>query len=126
MDSEARCRPIVMARAGFGDRVNARCERCGSPGPLSCQHLVKRSHGGRWEPRNIVVLCGDGTTGCHGWAEKEPLAAQAEGWALASHIEPGSRPIPHVVLGPVWLDEAGGYHFHPPAGNTCVVDGVAG
>jgi hypothetical protein len=27
---------------------------------------------------NCVRLCGDGTTGCHGWAEANPAAAQRE------------------------------------------------
>lgn len=114
--SEAACKRIVYARAGLGDPDMARCEKCGSPGPLTCHHLVKRSHGGGWDPRNIVVLEGSGTTGCHGWAEAEPLAAQAAGWAYASTEEIGVRPIPHYFLGRVWLDAEGGYSFSPPPG----------
>lgn len=112
--SEGECRRIVMTRAGLGDPDMARCERCGRHSPLSCQHLIKRSHGGGWDPRNIVVLCGDGTTLCHGWAEAEPIAAQAAGWAYASTEDIGRRPIPHVVFGPVWLTVEGDYSYRPP------------
>lgn len=114
--TEAECTAIVYARAGLGDPDMARCEKCGAASPLTRQHLVKRSHGGGWDPRNIVILCGSGTTGCHGWAEGNPVEAQAAGWAYESTEELGVRPITHRFLGQVWLDVQGNYSYSPPAG----------
>jgi len=33
-------------------------------------------------PSNIGLLCGSGTTGCHGWVERNRTAAEAEGWLV--------------------------------------------
>jgi hypothetical protein len=70
---------------------------------------VKRSHGGPWTPENIVWLCGDGTRGCHGWAEANPRAAEPGGWALPSHADPAATPIDHFVFGSVLLTPDGMY-----------------
>jgi hypothetical protein len=36
------------------------------------------------DPRNLVRLCGTGTTGCHGWVESHRAFARHEGWLLRS------------------------------------------
>lgn len=106
--TEAKTRPIVYARAGLGDPAMARCEKCGSSGPLSMDHLKNRSQGGDWRPSNIVVLCGSGTTGCHGWKTQNPTAAHAAGWRLEVNEAPGVTPIQHVAWPwPVVLDDDG-------------------
>lgn len=76
-----QCKALVTARCG------GRCERCGGIG-RSFHHRKKVSQGGEWCPSNIVRLCGSGTTGCHGWVEHEPNAAEAEGW----HVRPWGCP----------------------------------
>jgi 5-methylcytosine-specific restriction endonuclease McrA len=107
--TQDRCRPIVYARAGLGDPQMARCEKCGSSGPLSMDHLKNRSQGGDWRPSNIVVLCGSGTTGCHGWKTGNPDAAWRAGWRLLRDEEPGTRPIElhSWAHWPVLLDDDG-------------------
>jgi hypothetical protein len=92
------CCRITDYRAGLGDRTCRRCEKCGSAGPLSHHHRIKRSHGGEWLPSNIVVLCGSGTTGCHGWVEHHPAEANALGWALQPHEDPLVVPVFHYPL----------------------------
>jgi len=93
--TQAQCRPIVYARAGLGDPNHARCERCGRASPLTMDHLKNRSQGGTWAPSNIVILCGSGTTGCHGWKTEWPDAAHDAHWALKRGEEPGVTPIFH-------------------------------
>jgi 5-methylcytosine-specific restriction endonuclease McrA len=106
--TQARCRPIVYARAGLGDPQAARCEKCGSAGPLSMDHLKNRSQGGDWAPSNIVVLCGDGVLGCHGWKTLYPTEARAQGWRLLRDDPVGVVPILHHALGMrVRLDDEG-------------------
>lgn len=107
--TEAEARRLVNARAG------GRCERCGAPGPLTYAHRIKRSQGGTWAPSNALRLCGSGTTGCHGWSEANPLAAQDAGIALPSHADP--RNVPALIHpAPLWrawwaLDDAGNYQL---------------
>lgn len=109
--TEAKCRPIVYARAGLGDARMARCEKCGQREPLSMHHRRKRGQGGTWAPSNIVVVCGSGTTGCHGWIERNPTNANAEGWGLGRGDPDGSK-VPLRVHNVSWcrvkLDNAGG------------------
>lgn len=52
------------------------CVRCGRQAH-SWQHRVSAGRGGPTDRFNCVPLCGDGTRGCHGWAEANPVAAQA-------------------------------------------------
>jgi hypothetical protein len=103
------CYRIVDARAGLGDPLMRRCERCGSSGPLTHHHRVKRSHGGEHMPSNVVVLCGSGTgAGCHLWAEHHPAEAEAEGWSVPSTVNPATVPIFHKAVNMrVLLDDDG-------------------
>lgn len=65
-----------------------RCVGCGSGADLTIQHRRARGMGGTTNPTiaeivNGLVLCGSGTTGCHGWAEAHPILAELLGWRLA-------------------------------------------
>ncbi len=42
----------------------------------------------RWAPSNGIAVCGDGTTGCHGWIHANPEAAQAQGWEVLTEENP--------------------------------------
>lgn len=64
---------------------------------------------------NGVLLCGSGTTGCHGEVERDRLQAMADGWIVPDHEDPTLIPIRHVTLGLVWLDDAGMYLYDPLA-----------
>lgn len=48
------------------------------------------------DPRNLVALCGSGTTGCHGWIESHRELALAQGWLIAS-LDDLDRPV--LILG---------------------------
>ena len=62
------------------------CALCGATEPLSLHHIANK-------PRddveaNLVMVCGSGTTGCHGLIEaRDPLVR----WSLALHVH-DSRP----------------------------------
>lgn len=84
--NEAQCRGLVSQRSG------GLCEaRLGGRDALSCRgvgesmhHRRKRSQGGLWTPSNVVHVCGDGTTGCHGYIEANPVQARrARLWLYA-------------------------------------------
>lgn len=58
----------------------------------SVHHRRKRGQGGRWEPANLLAVCGDGTHGCHGWIESHPKLARAAGlWLFTGDGEPDAR-----------------------------------
>ena len=86
-----------------------RCARCGcaiwSNG--SRHHRKFRSRRGGDEVSNGVLLCGSGTTGCHGWVHDNPAAARAEGFAVESHEEPRMVPVQHALFGRVWMADDG-------------------
>lgn len=74
------------------------CLRCGrnlQGWPASLHH---RKLKGRKVPpaeydlvENLVVLCGTGTTGCHGWAHHNRAEAQQSGWIVNSWDDPASK-----------------------------------
>lgn len=82
------------------DRDRGRCRRCGGRGG-SVHHRIPRGMGGtRWEgihsPALLVLLCGDGTSGCHGWVESNRAAALRLGWLLSRHLfdlDPADVPL---------------------------------
>ena len=71
-------------------RSAGHCERCGRSVlniPASIHHRRPRGMGGTNDPvintpENCVVLCGTGTTGCHGHIESHREIAIEEGWLL--------------------------------------------
>jgi len=44
-------------RQGALNRANGRCERCGSPGPLECDHIIALRDGGTNARANLIILC---------------------------------------------------------------------
>lgn len=93
--NEKLCRRLCLERSeGF-------CERCCVYGPLTMHHRKKRGQGGLWTPDNIVAVCGDGVTGCHGWFEHNPDKAAGLGW----HVRPweDSTEVPVFWRGSTWV-----------------------
>ncbi|SNR32822.1 hypothetical protein [Blastococcus mobilis] len=78
----AECR----LRAGWFDNVTGR----------SIHHRRPRRMGGTravdiHDPANLLAVCGNGTRGCHGWIERNRVAAMEQGWLLGSGADPVSR-----------------------------------
>lgn len=73
-------------------RDDARCARCGADladtgWGYSLHHRKPRGMGGTKDPRsndprNLIHLCGSGTTGCHGHVESHRTQAYETGWLL--------------------------------------------
>jgi hypothetical protein len=55
-------------------------------------------------PSNIVLLCGSGTTGCHGWIEDHREDALETGWLLYQWTG-GERTDPRLC--PIWRPRVG-------------------
>lgn len=84
-------------------RANGHCERCGRSTvnyPASIHHRRPRGMGGTSDPgintaENCVLLCGTGTTGCHGIVESHREIAIEEGWLLPRRDprDPADAPV---------------------------------
>lgn len=112
-----------MARNSAGptratcDLVDARdaytCARCGHQAQGGSRHHRQLRRHGDHSPANLVLVCGSGTTGCHGWAHGNPAEAYKTGWLVHSWHNPEHVPIQVAgSRGSTWalLDRAGSRH----------------
>lgn len=84
------------------------CARCGRPCPPgagSVHHRRPRGMGGSRDPltndpSNLVLLCGSGTTGCHGYLEAFRSESLETGWLLRQGADPRTSP---VLVGGRWM-----------------------
>jgi 5-methylcytosine-specific restriction enzyme A len=115
------------------ERSHGRCEMCPAPA-TNTHHRRPRGMGGSKDPAtnspsNLVRLCGSGTTGCHGWIERERDAARDRGWLLHQAQNPATTPI--LIMGPsgpfVWvlLTPDGDYEPCCSCGTTPAADATA-
>jgi hypothetical protein len=123
--------PSTTTRADVWGRADGRCEVCA--GPLagvvgfSIHHRLPRRMGGSRRPElnspaNLVVVCGSGTTGCHGRIEANRERAYEDGLLLRADQAPTDVPVMladphHPSQWPrlVWLTDDGTYTEEPPA-----------
>lgn len=59
-------------------------------------------------PSNLLVVCGSGTTGCHGWIEARRSEAEEMGLLLRGNEKPTEVPVA-TWYGVVLLNDEGGY-----------------
>lgn len=106
--------PTAAQRRTVAERAGYRCELCGQTlgwldGPLdgrgitwfaphSFHHRRPRGMGGTRradsnEPQNLLLLCGTGTTGCHGRVEANRSASLGLGWLLRQDQDPAGVPV---------------------------------
>jgi hypothetical protein len=100
---------LCFARAGY------RCERCGKSGTafgFSLHHRRPRMMGGTLrlhihQPAWLIVLCGSGVDGCHGWVESNRDQARDDGYLLFA-IDNGEEIPFKDIEGRYWyLDNLG-------------------
>lgn len=104
------------------DRDQGCCVRCGTtlrPASRgfgwSVHHRVLRSHGVNNSPTNLILMCGSGSSDCHGLVHSRPRTYRDEGgWILRSTDQPAGMPVLYAGRGWVLLDESGGWQ--PTAG----------
>ncbi len=114
------------------DRAHYSCEVC-SMGlgeqrgvDWSAHHRRPRQMGGtNWPginlPSNILIVCGSGTTGCHGVVESHRTRSVAGGWLVLSCTDPAEVTV--LICRDRWLylGNDGAYHTDPPADRTIAV-----
>jgi 5-methylcytosine-specific restriction endonuclease McrA len=76
------------------------CRLCGDPN-TTAHHLVPRSLGGDDVVSNLVLLCGSGTTGCHGLVEAHDPQALAQ---LRARLTDAELRYAIAKKGEAWLE----------------------
>ena len=94
--------PTLAVRRQVIARDLSKCQYCGrhvrvENGWYSLQHRRARGMGGtRSEvanlPANLLLVCGTGTTECHGLIEAQPIQAAARGFRIAAGADPTKIP----------------------------------
>jgi 5-methylcytosine-specific restriction endonuclease McrA len=82
----------ARVRTALQERANDCCEICGELAN-NAHHRKNRSQGGEDLLSNLLLLCGSGTTGCHGWVTAHPAASYVHGWSVRSYDDPRSVPV---------------------------------
>ena len=65
-------------------------------------------------PANLILLHGDGVSGCHGALESQRAVAYDRGMLLHDTDTPSRRPVEHAVHGWVYLSDDGEAVTEPP------------
>ncbi|GAB2702551.1 hypothetical protein BKA24_001661 [Microbacterium marinum] len=99
-------------------RDQQRCIRCGEViwEGGSRHHRRLRSRGGDDVASNLVLACGSGTTGCHGWMHANIVEATKLGYLVSSWADPRFVAIEHGVHGLVYLADDGTFTTTAPEG----------
>lgn len=122
-DNHLSAKEWIETRGLLASRCSGRCEarspQCVAPGGMleagrmSVQHRRAQGAGGTsldtvHQLSNLLFVCGDGTTGCHGWLETQRRAeAEASGLWIRHAVDSNGDPVP-AELYPVRI---GGGHW---------------
>lgn len=96
------CR-LVDGRAGQA------CEMCGQHAEGGSRHHRRSKRVKRPDTNmaaNLVLLCGSGATGCHGWVHGHVAEARELGLIVSQWATPADVPV-QLIHGLVYLDDYG-------------------
>lgn len=79
------------------------------------------------QPVNLLLLCGDGVSGCHGFVTKRRHPAEEMGWRVAQGSDPAEVPVWTARSGWVLLTPDGGYEpcDDPHPAETAALEAVS-
>lgn len=113
--------PSQYVRGQVIARADSRCEWCDaySTFGMSVHHRQPRGMGGSRKVHvnaaaNLLLLCGSGTTGCHGWVESNRRVSVTWGLLVPRPAFPATTPVFYRKNGWVLLDDDGGVHPWTP------------
>lgn len=83
--------PALIHRSG--GRCEVAIESICEGAATNVHHRKPRGQGGRNVMRNLLHLCGSGTTGCHGYIEHNRDVSYTNGWLVRQQQAPGQVPV---------------------------------
>lgn len=83
----------AKVRSALRRRADDCCEKCGLRYANNAHHRKNLSQGGEDTLSNLMLLCGSGTTGCHGWITEHPKESYREGWSVRRGDDPASKRV---------------------------------
>lgn len=118
--------PRAVERLVIISRAGGSCEVCGQPVALiddgevtpisafSVHHRQPRGMGGSSVEEintapNLLLVCGSGTTGCHGLIESQRALSYANGWLVQRPTNPADVPVLIFAGVRVYLTNDGRY-----------------
>lgn len=100
-------------------RDRDRCRRCGTYTPGgSLHHRQGRGGPNPHRAAAVILLCGSGTTGCHGYVHANPAESYANGWMVRRL---GVQRCEDVPI----LTQDGWMQFHPDGTATPWTEGTS-
>lgn len=104
-------------REALKERADGCCEICGVGGATNAHHRRNKSQGGPDVLSNLMLLCGSGTTGCHGKVTGYPQWATSRGYTIQGRVD-GEAPetVPVDIRGRRSLLDDDGSVVPLPAG----------
>lgn len=85
--------PTPAQKAAVWDRDGNRCQWCGRRDVSQIHHRLPRGRGGDNRLSNLIVLCGSGTTGCHGRVEHNRALAYDHGLLVKTGVDPAEQVV---------------------------------
>jgi hypothetical protein len=88
-----RLTPALLERANGQCEVRITGVCLGDLGWIfSRHHRLPVGQGGKNTMENVVIACGDGTIGCHGYIEHHRAEAYDKGWLVRMGLDPADVP----------------------------------
>lgn len=81
-----RITPALLSRSG--GRCEVRINMVCRGRAWTRHHRLPRGQGGSNDLSNLLHVCGDGTTGCHGYIEHNRTASYEAGWLVHMGMDP--------------------------------------
>jgi len=106
--------PTAATCAAVDERDDYCCVRCGRWIDGGSRHHRQLRRFGDHSTANLILLCGSGTTGCHGWVHAHPKISYENGWLVHGWHE--SAAVPLLTYGGRWrlLNSEGSYSHMTP------------
>lgn len=83
----------MAVTAAVDERDLECCKRCGIYVDGGSRHHRKLRRFGDHSAANLVLLCGSGTTACHGYVHANPASSYKDGWLVHSWHAPEDVPL---------------------------------
>jgi len=102
----AKLRVERTVKAAVRERDGGFCRVCGRPAE-SVHEIRPKSLGGPVSLENSIALCGDGTHGCHGLAQRHQIAIRATDQAVDGRALDANQAVYVTCLTPAAQQHAG-------------------